>query len=116
MEGSRIEAVEALDLNSNKIRYLKIKSYYKNGNTAGIYNIHLENSNIKINGDTYSNKIESIQINQDIVEEARKVSDSPNYERFSSIDFKIVLTDKKGFSGQVDYPINFTVAFRNKGK
>ena len=136
MEGSEIESVD-LDIDNNKIKSLKIKSYYKNGNTAEengntaeengniaeengntakIYNIELNNSTIAINGKPYQGKVKSIQIDKDIVKEAQKITDSHNYNKFSSIAFNIVLTDKKGFSGQVDYPINFTVAFRNKGK
>ena len=143
MEGSEIESVD-LDIDNNKIKSLKIKSYYKNGNTAEengntaeengniaeengntakengntakIYNIELNNSTIEINGKPYQGKVKSIQIDKDIVKEAQKITDSHNYNKFSSIAFNIVLTDKKGFSGQVDYPINFTVAFRNKGK
>lgn len=116
MEGSEIEAVDLLDVSDNKVKSLKVKSYYKNGNTAKIYNIELNNSTIEINGKAYQGKVKSIQIDEDIVEEAKKITDSHNYNKFSSIDFNIVLTDKKGFSGQVDYPINFTVAFRNKGR
>ena len=136
MEGSEIESVD-LDIDNNKIKSLKIKSYYKNGNTAEengntaeengniaeengntakIYNIELNNSTIAINGKPYQGKVKSIQIDKDIVKEAQKITDSHNYNKFSSIAFNIVLTDKKGFSGQVDYPINFTVAFRNKGR
>ncbi len=143
MEGSEIESVD-LDIDNNKIKSLKIKSYYKNGNTAEengntaeengniaeengntakengntakIYNIELNNSTIEINGKPYQGKVKSIQIDKDIVKEAQKITDSHNYNKFSSIAFNIVLTDKKGFSGQVDYPINFTVAFRNKGR
>ncbi|WP_294392317.1 type II secretion system protein [uncultured Clostridium sp.] len=117
MEGSEIKSVSSVAGSTDKINSIEIVSFYKSGTSPKLYKIELNGSYIKINGNDLYGKVKSIKINDKIVDESKKISpDTPNYSGFSSIDFNIILTDKKGFSGEIDYPVNFTVYFRNKGK
>ncbi|MDU1003495.1 PilW family protein [Clostridium butyricum] len=117
MEGSKIEAVTRVSTSTDEIKSIKILSFYNNGSNSKSYEIKLnDDSNLDINGNILYGKVKSIKINKNIVDESKKIGAAPDYTGFSSIDFNIVLTAKKGFSGELDYLVNFTVAFRNKGK
>lgn len=116
MEGSKIEDVKAVSGSMEEIEYLKILSFYQNSTSPKTYEIELNGSNIKINGNSLYGTVKSIKINKEIVQESQIIGASPDYSRFSAIDFTIVLSGKRGFSGEVDYLVNFTVYFRNKGK
>ena len=67
---------------------------------------------MKINNYIIPSNVKSIAVNKNIIEESKK--DNPDYSRFYSIQFEVVLEGKKGFSQKIEYPINFTVTFRNK--
>ena len=116
MEGSKIEDVKAVSGSMEEIEYLKILSFYQNSTSPKTYEIELNGSNIKINGNSLYGTVKSIKINKEIVQESQIIGASPDYSRFSAIDFTIVLSGKRGFSGEVDYLVNFTVYFRNKGR
>lgn len=121
MEGSSIESVTPLNEDSfgedkDKIKAIKIKSFYKNGNSSKEYTISLNGTNIEVDGNVLFGKVKSISINDKIVQESRKEASSCDYGDFESLEFNIILTEKKGFSGEIEYPVNFIVYFRNKGK
>lgn len=108
------DCIKSVSLNNDdEITELQINSYDNEGQKK-VFNVKNTENGLDIDGYKIQSHVTSVKINKDIVEESKK--EKPDYTKFNSIQFNIIIEENKGFANDIKYPLNFTVAFRNKGK
>lgn len=88
---------------------LKLDDPSKSNNEA---KIQLDDGNLNINGFKVPSKVSSMKIDKEIVEDAYKKNSQVS--QFGSINFDIELQEKKRSGDRIDYPVKFSITFRNR--
>lgn len=108
MQANYIESVDGDDL-TGIINDITINSYDKSGNSVN-FKIQDDGGKLNINGSEITVHLKEIKIDKDII---TAKDNKKELKQYKSIKFEIILAQSRGFSKNVEYPINFMVVFRN---
>lgn len=110
--GMQGEEVISTNIPLVNVESLVIKSYSKDDDSPRYFRIEKDGKKLKIT-ESKDDKFVVIENTQNITGNLESLA--INYEKEAkSIKFDILLSKKRGYS-DVNYPINFTIMFRNKG-
>lgn len=110
MQANYIESVDGDDL-TGIINDITINSYDKSGNSVD-FKIQDDGGKLTIDGNEITGYLKEIKIDKDII---TAKDNEKKLKQCKAIKFEIILAQSRGFSKNVEYPINFMVVFRNAG-
>jgi prepilin-type N-terminal cleavage/methylation domain-containing protein len=119
MQATTAQAVTVDSSGTNEINDITINSYDKDGNLRPFVIVKEDSGTVYKNGD----KIYNLKINDELISSNVKnvklddhtiaAANANTLKNINSIEFTIILRKEKGYSN-IEQPINFRVAFRNK--
>lgn len=106
-------------IGANEINDITINSYDKDGNLRPFtiakedsHSVYKDGSKIYelwVDGKLISSNVKSVTIDNDVI----TANSNNTLKNINSIEFNIILRKEKGYSN-IEQPVNFRVAFRNK--